>query len=72
MGRGKELKILPSVTGDGSETERELKQLPKKEKEELKEQICWKISRNISAYYSLHQEEWGEFVKAICRKEDRI
>ena len=52
MGRGKELKILPSVTGDGSEVERELKRLPKKEKEELIEQICRKISRNISAYYS--------------------
>ena len=69
MGRGKELKILPSVTGDGSEVERELKRLPKKEKEELIEQ---KISRNISAYYSLHEEEWEEFLKAICRKEDRI
>ncbi len=72
MGRGKELKILPSVTGDGSEVERELKRLPKKEKEELIEQICRKISRNISAYYSLHEEEWEEFLKAICRKEDRI
>ncbi len=72
MGRGKELKILPSVTGDGSEVERELKRLPKKEKEELIEQICRKISRNISAYYSLHEGEWEEFVKAICRKEDRI
>ncbi len=72
MGRGKELKILPSVTGDGSEVERELKRLPKKEKEELIEQICRKISRNISDYYSLHEEEWEEFLKAICRKEDRI
>lgn len=72
MGRGKELKILLSVTGDGSEVERELKRLPKKEKEELIEQICRKISRNISAYYSLHEEEWEEFLKAICRKEDRI
>ncbi len=72
MGRGKELEILPSVTGDGSEVERELKRLPKKEKEELIEQICRKISRNISAYYSLHEEEWEEFLKAICRKEDRI
>ena len=72
MGRGKELKILPSVISDGSEVERELKRLPKKEKEELKEQICRKISQNISDYYSLHQEEWGEFIKAVCRKEDRI
>ncbi len=72
MGRGKELKILPSVTGDGSEVERELKRLPKKEKEELIEQICRKISRNISAYYSLHEGEWEEFLKAICREEDRI
>lgn len=72
MGRGKELKILPSVTGDGSEVERELKRLPKKEKEELIERICRKISRNISDYYSLHEEEWEEFLKAICRKEDRI
>lgn len=72
MGRGKELKILPSVTGDGSEVERELKRLPKKEKEELIERICRKISRNISAYYSLHEGEWEEFLKAICREEDRI
>ncbi len=72
MGRGKELKILPSVTGDGSEVERELKRLPKKEKEELIERMCRKISRNISAYYSLHEGEWEEFLKAICREEDRI
>lgn len=69
MSDSRELKLSPSVTGDGSE--RELRQISGQEKEEFRERICRMVGRDMSSYYSAHQEEWEEFLKAVSQGRDR-
>lgn len=70
MARGTELKVLPFMTEDEKGTKKKADQLTEKEREEYRAQLCRKISQSMSDYYSVHSEEWAEFLKAIRQEEE--
>ena len=65
MPRNKDLTALPSKVILQSGDAVLLDELKEKEREEIKLSICKNISERISNYYSLHTEEWENFLSVM-------
>ncbi|MDE6501312.1 MAG: hypothetical protein K2L10_04450 [Ruminococcus sp.] len=53
---------LPSLVICKDGTEKELKSLSEKDKNEFRLLMCFNISKTMSEYYSLHNTEWETFL----------
>lgn len=64
MGKGRELKVLPSVAETDQGECRKFDEMEAEEKIRAGDILGQRLERCLSGYYSVHPEEWAQFAKA--------
>lgn len=65
---GSKITALPSLVICKDGTEKELSTLSVEDKNEIVSMMCANISKAMSEYYSIHNDEWKIFSKNLSDK----